>query len=98
MALKDEEIVMSRFELSDEQWERVEVLLPGRPGSSGRRGQDNRLFLDAVLWMARTGRRGVIFLSVLVRGTASSNGLIAGRRRVCGRQFSRLCKTPIWSG
>lgn len=46
---------MRRFELSDEQWERLEGLLPGRPGSSGRRGQDNRLFLDAVLWMARTG-------------------------------------------
>jgi putative transposase len=46
---------MWRFELSDEQWERVEGLLPGRPGSSGRRGQDNRLCLDAVLWMTRTG-------------------------------------------
>ena len=46
---------MRRFELSDEQWERVEVLLPGRPGSPGRSGDDNRLFLDAVLWIARTG-------------------------------------------
>jgi transposase len=46
---------MRRFELSDEQWERVEGLLPGRPGSPGRSGGDNRLFLDAVLWIARTG-------------------------------------------
>ena len=46
---------MRRFELSDEQWKRVEGLLPGRPGSPGRRGDDNRLFLDAVLWIARTG-------------------------------------------
>ena len=46
---------MRRFELSDEQWKRVEGLLPGRPGSPGRSGDDNRLFLDAVLWIARTG-------------------------------------------
>lgn len=46
---------MRRFELSDEQWERVRGLLPGRPGSPGRSGRDNRLFLDAVLWIARTG-------------------------------------------
>ena len=43
---------MRRFELSDEQWGRVEGLLPGRPGRSG---DNNRLFLDAVLWIARTG-------------------------------------------
>ena len=46
---------MRQFELSDEQWQRVEGLLPGRPGSPGRRGDDNRLFLEAVLWIARTG-------------------------------------------
>lgn len=46
---------MRRFELSDEKWERVEGLLPGRPGSPGRCGEDKRLFLDAVLWIARTG-------------------------------------------
>ena len=33
----------------------MEGLLPGRPGSPGRSGDDNRLFLDAVLWIARTG-------------------------------------------
>lgn len=46
---------MRRFELSDEQWKRVEGLLPGRPGTAGRSGEDNRLFLDAVLWVLRTG-------------------------------------------
>jgi transposase len=41
--------------LSDEQWERVAPLLPGKPGDPGRSGQDNRGFLEAVLWIARTG-------------------------------------------
>ena len=46
---------MRRFELSDEQWVRVEGLLPGKEGDPGRAGEDNRLFLDAVLWIVRTG-------------------------------------------
>ena len=46
---------MRRFELSDEQWQRVEGLLPGQVGSPGRSGDNNRLFLDAVLWIVRTG-------------------------------------------
>ena len=46
---------MRRFELSDERWERVEGLLPGRRGSPGRCGDNNRLFVEAVLWIARTG-------------------------------------------
>ena len=46
---------MRRFELSDEQWVRVKGLLPGKEGDPGRAAEDNRLFLDAVLWIARTG-------------------------------------------
>jgi transposase len=41
--------------LKDEQWERVAPLLPGKAGDPGRSGLDNRLFLEAVLWMVRTG-------------------------------------------
>jgi len=46
---------LNRRELTDEQWERVAPLLPGKTGDPGRSGQDNRLFLEAVLWMARNG-------------------------------------------
>jgi transposase len=41
--------------LKDEQWERVAPLLPGKAGDPGRSGSDNRLFVEAVLWMVRTG-------------------------------------------
>lgn len=44
-----------RYELTNEQYERIEPLLPGRPGTPGRNAKDNRLFLNAVLWIARTG-------------------------------------------
>ena len=46
---------MRRFELSDEEWVRVEGLLPGKTGDPGQLAKDNRLFLDAVLWIVRTG-------------------------------------------
>ena len=46
---------MRRFELSDEQYDRIAHLLPGKPGDPGATARDNRLFLDAVLWIARTG-------------------------------------------
>jgi transposase len=43
--------------LSDEQWERLKPLVPG--GGKGKRGPrtDNRKFLNALLWMARSGGR-----------------------------------------
>ena len=44
-----------RFEMTDDQWIRIEHLLPGRSESPGVTAKDNRLFVDAVLWIARTG-------------------------------------------
>ena len=45
---------MSRRTLTEAHWRRVSPLLAGKPGDRGRSGADNRLFLDAVLWLART--------------------------------------------
>ena len=45
---------MSRRTLSDAQWARIEPLAAGKKGDRGRTGADNRLFVDAVLWLART--------------------------------------------
>jgi transposase len=46
---------MNRLMLSDAHWGRIAPLLPGKVGDPGRSGADNRLFLEAVLWMARVG-------------------------------------------
>jgi transposase len=46
---------MARKNLRDDQWERIANLLPGKPGDRGRYAADNRLFVEAVLWMARSG-------------------------------------------
>jgi transposase len=44
-----------RRELTTAHWRRIENLVPGKPGDRGRHGEDNRLFVDAVLWVLRTG-------------------------------------------
>ena len=46
---------MLRMVLTDEQWQTIEGLLPGKPGDRGRSAKDNRLFVEAVIWLARTG-------------------------------------------
>jgi transposase len=49
------EPVLIRRVLRDEQWDRVAGQCAGKPGDPGRTGEDNRLFVEAVLWVARTG-------------------------------------------
>ena len=46
---------MLRRELTDAQWNRIQDWVPGKATDCGVTGRDNRLFVDAVLWVARTG-------------------------------------------
>lgn len=46
---------MPRMLLKDEQWERIKDILPGKVTDPGVTGKDNRLFVEAVLWINRTG-------------------------------------------
>ena len=47
---------MVRLWLRDDQFERIAALLPGKAsGPGGCTAADNRLFVEAVLWIARTG-------------------------------------------
>ena len=89
---------MRRFELSDEQWQRVKSLLPGQPGVRGGAPATIDCF-----WMPCYGpfareRRGVTCRNNLGAGTRPSNGSIAEPRRACGSGSSTHCKSLIWSG
>jgi len=44
-----------RYALRDEQWSKIENLLPGRKASVGVTAKDNRLFVEAVLYRYRSG-------------------------------------------
>ena len=46
---------MERFVLTDAQWAKMEPHCLGKPTDPGRSGSDNRRFVEAVLWIARTG-------------------------------------------
>lgn len=41
--------------LRDDQWKRIEHLLPGKAGDRGVTAKDNRAFVEAIFWLARTG-------------------------------------------
>src|SRR5271156_2138467 len=47
--------VMGRLVLSDAAWERMSPLIIGRPDQKGSTGRDNRMFVEGVLWIVRTG-------------------------------------------
>jgi transposase len=47
--------VMDRLVLSDDQWETMSGLIIGRPDQCGSTGRDNRMFVEGVLWIVRTG-------------------------------------------
>src|SRR5471030_1310661 len=46
---------MRRYALRDDQWERIRDLLPGREGHVGVTAEDNRQFVEAVLYRYRAG-------------------------------------------
>ena len=46
---------MERRVLSDTQWALMAPHCLGKPGDAGRRGTDKRLFVEAALWIVRTG-------------------------------------------
>jgi transposase len=73
-----------RYALRDDQWERIEDLLPGREGTVGVTAKDNRLFVEAVLYRYRAG----IPWRDLPRRF--------GDFRVVHTRFSRWSKTGVW--
>jgi transposase len=44
-----------RYELTPAQWRRIEAMLPGKAGDPGRTANDNRKFVNGVLWVLRSG-------------------------------------------
>ena len=46
---------MTRFVLADAQWALIEPHCLGKTSDPGQTGRDLRLFVEAVLWIVRTG-------------------------------------------
>jgi transposase len=73
-----------RYELSEEQWVRIASLLPGKAGDPGRRGADNRLFVNGCLWVLRSGAH---WCDLPERYS---------RWKTVHRRFSRWCHAGVW--
>ena len=69
---------MDRFILTDAQWALMEPFCLGKPTDPGRTGGDGRLFLEAVLWIARTGSPWRDLPPSSASGTRCSNATATG--------------------
>ena len=50
------ETMVKRHELTDEQWDRIkDKVPPERSGERGRPAKDNRMMINAILWILKTG-------------------------------------------
>jgi transposase len=47
--------MVRRYGLRDDQWQKMQDLLPGRPDTVGVTAKDHRLFVEAVLYRYRAG-------------------------------------------
>ena len=73
-----------RHELTDAQWTAIEHLLPGKATDPGRTAEDNRLFVNAVLYVLKTG----VPWADLPERFGNSNSI--------WRRFDRWCEKGIW--
>ncbi len=76
--------MVRRYALRDDQWERIQGLLPGREGHVGVTARDNRLFVEAVLYRYRAG---IPWRDLTER---------FGDFRVVHTRHSRWSKTGVW--
>ncbi len=74
-----------RYGLRDDQWARIEGLLPGRGGHVGGTARDNRLFVEAVLYRYRAG---IPWRDLPER---------FGEWKAVHTRFSRWAKSGVWA-
>lgn len=75
---------VKRYELSQAQWDRIADLLPGKTSDPGRTAADNRLFVNGVLWVLRSGAH---WCDLPER---------YGRWKTLHKRFSRWSKAGVW--
>jgi len=73
-----------RHGLTDAQWEKIQDLLPGKEGDPGRTAADNRLFVDAVIYVLKTG---IPWEDLPAR---------YGKPNTVWKRFDRWCAAGVW--
>lgn len=73
-----------RHELTDHQWATIKELLPGKVGDPGRTAANNRLFVNAILFVLKTGIPWDDLPSRF------------GKPNTVWKRFDRWCKRDVW--
>lgn len=73
-----------RHEITDHQWRAITPLLPGKEGDVGATAKDNRLFINALVWLMRTGAAWADLPERF------------GKPNSVGKRFRRLAKNGVW--
>jgi transposase len=73
-----------RHELTEAQWQRIEPLLPGKVSDPGRTAADNRRFVNAVLYVLKTG---IPWADLPER---------FGPCNTVWKRYDRWCKAGVW--
>ncbi len=73
-----------RHELTDAQWDMIKDLLPGKENDPGRTAADNGLFVNAVLFVLKTG---IPWEDLLAR---------FGKSNSVWKRFDRWCNSGVW--
>lgn len=73
-----------RHELSDAQWAEIQALLPGKRCDPGRTAADNRLFVNAVIYVLKTG---IPWADLPGR---------FGKHDTVRKRFDRWCAAGVW--
>ena len=76
--------MFSRHDLSDDHWDRIRHLLPGQSGGHGGVGNDTRLFVNVVRYLAKTG----IAWADLPTAVGKPNSL--------WQRYNRWCERGVW--
>ncbi|MFT3687961.1 MAG: IS5 family transposase [Paenirhodobacter sp.] len=73
-----------RYEVSETQWARIALILPGKAGDPGWSGADDRVFVNGCLWVLWSGAH---WCDPPER---------YGNWKTVHRRFSRWCHAGVW--
>ena len=73
-----------RYELTEEQFETIRDILPGKAGDPGRTAGDNHRFINGVMWVLRSGAH---WQDMPER---------YGNWKSTHKRFSRWAKSGVW--
>ena len=82
--------MIKRHEITDEQWERIKDLVPlEQSGGKGHPTMDNRMMINTIIWILKTGARGDIYQNSTVHRIVRMVDKLAGQNMAYGKRSLR---------